>query len=294
MARRKPALPPRFLGILGSAVSASLSPWMQAFFMELAHEKGCYVPFEVPPERFPKAVEGLYALGIDGFNVTVPYKERILEHLNVLSHEARTIGAVNTVVRVAGGGYLGHNTDAQGFMAALAFGFGGAAIEGSRILVIGAGGAARAVACALVRQRPGVLAIANRTLERALSLKEAASALGPTIIEAYPLGVLLEPRFVGRFDWIVQAASAEMGGGRLDIRLPRHPSRRVRAVDLVYHPPLTPFLKVAKRAGASIQNGLPMLLFQGLLAFWLFFGKKVEKNPRLLLEALEKRVRKAL
>ncbi len=294
MSRIKPALPPRFLGILGSAVSASLSPWMQGFFMELAHEKGSYVPFEVPSERFSKAIEGLYELGVDGFNVTVPYKERMLEHLDVLSHEARTIGAVNTVVRLVGGGYLGHNTDAQGFMSALAFGFGGATIEGSRILVIGAGGAARAVTCGLIRQRPGVLVIANRTLERARLLKEAASALGPTIIEAHPLDVLLEPGFVRRFDWIVQAASAEMGGGRLDIRFPRNPSRPVRAVDLVYHPPLTPFLKAAKRAGASIQNGLPMLLFQGLLAFWLFFGKKVEKNPRLLLEALEKRVRKAL
>jgi shikimate dehydrogenase len=137
--------------------------------------------------------------------------------------------------------------------------------------------------------------IANRTLERARLLKEAASALlGPTIIESHPLDVLLEPEFVRSFDWIVQTASAEMGGGRLDIRFPRNLSRPVRAVDLVYHPPLTPFLKAAKQAGASIQNGLPMLMFQGLLAFWLFFGKKVKKNPRLLLEALEKRARKAL
>jgi len=252
---------------------------MQGFFMELAHEKGSYVPFEVPSERFSKAIEGLYELGVDGFNVTVPYKERMLEHLDVLSHEARTIGAVNTVVRLVGGGYLGHNTDAQGFMAALAFGFGGATIEGSRILVIGAGGAARAVTCGLIRQRPGVLVIVNRTLERARLLKEAASALlGPTIIEAHPLDVLLEPGFMRRFDWIVQTASAEMGGGRLDIRFPRNPSRPVRAVDLVYHPPLTPFLKAAKRAGASIQNGLPMLLFQGLLAFWLFLEKRSKKS----------------
>ena len=293
MSLNRPALPPRFLGILGTAVSASLSPWMQGFFMELTHEKGCYIPLEVQPQSFQKAIDGLYALGVDGFNVTVPYKERILGHLGARTQEASTIGAVNTVVRLCDGSYLGHNTDAQGFMAALAFGFQGVPIEGSRILVIGAGGAARAVVCGLLRKRPGLLVVANRTLERAMLLKEDACALASTAIEAHPLNVLRDPGFVGRFDWIVQAASAEMGGGRLETSFPKRSSRPFNAVDLVYHPPLTPFLKAAKRAGARIQNGLPMLLFQGLLAFQLFFGKKVEKNPRLLLEALEKRVRKA-
>lgn len=279
---------------MGSSVSASLSPWMQAHFMRLAQEGGDYIPFEVPPERFQEAIKGLYAIRIDGFNVTVPFKERILEHLQALTHEAKTIGAVNTVVRLIDGGYLGHNTDALGFLRALEMGFKGKTLKGSSVLLIGAGGAAKAVSVALLREGPKRFVLTNRTFEQAQTLEGRLQTLFPqATLEVRPFKDLRDPEFLKPFDWMVQTTSAEMKGERLPVRFPRRLTHPSCAIDLIYHPLLTPFLKAAKKAGAQTQNGLPMLLFQGLEAFRLFFGKKVEKNPSQLLEDLKKGIGKA-
>jgi shikimate dehydrogenase len=267
---------------------------MQAYFMRLAQEDGDYIPLEVPTERFQEAIKGLYAIQIDGFNVTVPFKERILEHLQALTHEARTIGAVNTVVKLIDGSYLGHNTDALGFLRALEGGFKGKTLKGSSVLLIGAGGAARAVSLALLRGGPERFVLTNRTFEQAQVLGSRLKTLFPqATLETCPLGELRNPKFLQEFDWMVQTTSAEMKGERLSVCFPRRLTRLACVIDLIYHPLLTPFLKAAKKAGAQTQNGLPTLLFQGLEAFRLFFGKKVKKKPAQLLEALEKGIGEA-
>lgn len=263
--------------------------------MRLARVEGDYIPFEVAPEKFPEAIKGLFAIRIDGFNVTVPFKESILEHLQTLTHEAREIGAVNTVVRLFNGGYLGHNTDAQGFLKALEAGFRGKNLKGSQVLLIGAGGAARAVSLALLRGGAERFVLTNRTYDQARILIGRLQSLFPkTILETSPLEELRNPEFLKGFDWIVQTTSAEMKGDRLPVRFPNRLPHSVGVIDLIYRPLMTPFLKAAKKAGAQTQNGLPMLLFQGLEAFRLFFGKRVEKNPAELLAGLEKSIGKPI
>lgn len=286
----------RILGILGYPVSRSLSPWMQACLMKLANEDGVYVPFEVQPQKFLAAVRGIRALGIDGLNVTVPFKEAFLPHIDILTKEAKAIGALNTVVTLENDRLLGHNTDAAGFLDGLSFGFKIDNLLGKEVLVIGAGGASRAVVYALSKLSPDCIFIVNRTQAKANILKSKAQVLFPNLsYEVAPFDSIEQQIFMKRFSLIAQTTSTELQDrGMLSISFPRRLVYPAIAIDLIYKPLITPFLKKALSIGACVQNGLPMLLFQGLRSFELFFGKSLRINTTKFLEAMENRAKKPL
>lgn len=263
----------RLVAIIGHPVGHSLSPVMQnAAFKSRGLDWG-YIPFDVEPRHLKNTVQVLLHLGFAGFNVTIPHKTRIIPLLDRLSREARFIGAVNTV-QIHKGRLIGHNTDAEGFFHSLRT-EGRRSVRGRRVLVIGAGGAARAVAIRLASEGAGELVISNRSRGRGERLVRDLSKAVPRCPAAYrPLTVPSLRAVVPACHFIINATAMGMDKNR-PFLLPKGVLKRSHTVyDLVYRPARTPLLQQAERAGSRAINGLGMLVHQGALAFEIWTGKK--------------------
>ncbi len=260
----------RIVGIFGDPVAHSLSPVMHnAAFAALGLDR-VYVPFCVRPPDLPAAVRGARALGLDGFNVTVPHKERVMALLDTVSAEARALGAVNTVVR-RGHRLVGYNTDAGGFLAALAAAR--VTVRGRAALLIGAGGAARAVAHALLRAGCRTHAIVNSTHARARRLRHQLGARRERVT-VVPWAALGDSALLRTADLLVNGTSLGLNGERIrPLALAATPPRCVE-VDIVYGPRVTPLVADAHRAGRRAIDGRGMLLQQGAQAFALWTGRR--------------------
>jgi shikimate dehydrogenase len=263
---------PGLLGIIGNPVRASLSPAMQQAALRRLGLDACYHPFEIGPKDLRTVLRALPLLGFWGVNVTIPYKELVLPLLDEVDAAAAAIGAVNTVV-VRGGRLLGHNTDAEGFRTALEV-EGRTGLPGARVLVVGAGGAARAVAYACLARGCRSLLVANRSGARARSLCRALRVKFPMAdVTAVASGGPEWPSRVAACNVVVNTTPP---GGRADdpLPVPQTALRRGQTVmDIVYRPRRTPLLIAAKAAGARTVDGLQMLLHQGALAFSLWTGR---------------------
>jgi len=259
----------RMYGIIGCPVTHSLSPVMQNAAFKAAAIDALYAPFAVEPDQLAVAVSGLRALQVCGFNVTVPHKTSIMPLLDGLADSAVQAGAVNTVVN-HGGRLIGHNTDGDGLIASLAKDL-ECAVAGSRIVLVGAGGAARGALAALCRSGAASVVVLNRTLETANGLVESFRTLYPQVIlQASALPV--QPDYVLSADLLINATSAGLAGEKIEglslALLPDH----AKVYDMVYNPPLTPLLVDARIRGLKAVNGIGMLLAQGELAFKLWHG----------------------
>lgn len=241
---------------------------MQTFAFRHHHLDSLYVPFHVVPERLAAAVAGAIALGVDGFNVTIPHKEAMMAYMDEVSAEARFIGAVNTV-RICEGRTIGHNTDGAGFLQplrTLAL-----TLTDMSVCMIGAGGAARAIAMALLQSGCPGLVIANRTYERGQRLGRALQERFPQAdIRAVPYEQAAD---VARRSMLIVNATA-LGLHRQDAPLLPDTCFRAGQVvyDIVYRPLATPLLKAAQRRGATIVPGIDMLIGQGAEAFRIWTG----------------------
>lgn len=262
----------RRAGIIGYPLGHSVSP---AFQQAAFDHHGLDVRFEVwetPPDALREVVTGLRAPDALGASVTVPHKAAVIPLLDRLSEPARRVGAVNLIVN-RDGLLEGHNTDTTGFLRALRED-GAFDPAGKRVLLLGSGGAARAVAHILLDQGVATLTIANRTPERA---RQLATDLG----DGAALSVVsLEPSELavdGGWHLIVNCTTLGMrhsdGEKRSPIPSASIPSGAL-VYDLVYNPQETPLLREAKRAGARTLGGLPMLIYQGAEAFQLWTGKE--------------------
>lgn len=240
--------------VLGHPVAHSLSPAMHRFALESLGLAGVYEALETPLEALPVRL-GAVREGYRGVNLTLPLKEAALAHLDWVSPEAQRIGAVNTVLQVEGR-LFGFNTDAPGFLEALKAG--GIPLKGPA-LVLGAGGAGRAVAFALKEAGLEVW-VWNRTPERARALAEAFG------LKAVPLERAPEARL------LVNATRVGLGDPQATPLPPELFPQEGAAVDLVYKPLWTRFLKEAQAQGLKVQTGLPMLAWQGALAFRIWTG----------------------
>ncbi len=258
----------RLYGILGHPVASSLSPAMHnAAFRALALN-AAYLPFPVHPEDLTRAVPGLVAAGVAGFNLTVPHKTAILPLLDELSPLARKIGAVNTV-RCENGRLHGTSTDGEGFLLSLTRDMDWRP-EGRKVLLLGAGGAARGIAFALLEAGIGRLAIANRTPARAESLAEDCRRHFPQRkVEALPLEAIAG---TGP-DLLINATTLGMGDG-VALVDPKTVMGGGWVADIVYSPLETPLLRKASDLGLETVNGLGMLLHQGGLAFQFWTGRE--------------------
>jgi shikimate dehydrogenase len=263
------------VGLIGWPVSHSVSPPMHnAAFAALGLD-WCYVPLPVPvepPAAIGDAVRGLAALGLAGANVTVPHKQAVMPHLDRLSPAAQAIGAVNTLRVEPDGTIFGDNTDAPGFVADLRSH--GVDPAGQHVLVLGAGGSARAVVYGLASAGAASIIIANRTVARAEAL---AAALQPQVA-ACPLHPCSLPhdlyRAAEQAGLIVNCTSMGMTPQMETMPwpddLPFRPDQTV--YDLVYNPPQTRLLQHAAAGRAHTIGGLGMLIWQGAIAFEAWTG----------------------
>jgi len=274
-----PSAPARVVGIIGDPVAHSLSPRMHTAAFEALGLEWRYLAFRVLPARLEDAVRGIRALGLAGVNVTTPHKETIMALLDGIEAPARRIGAVNTV-RVEDGELVGYNTDAPGLIDALMHD-GGATLTGARCLVVGAGGAGRSAAFALAGAGVRSLIILNRTPGRAQEVAaRVAEAVPGCAIGAGPLDAATAARAVGDVDIIIQATGATLsaamggGGGRAAWLGALEPTLRpgMTVLDMVYTPRRTELLAAAAAAGATVVDGLSMLVYQGARSFELWTG----------------------
>lgn len=272
------------VGLIGHPVGHSKSPEMMNRAFRACGLNFVYLAFDVLPSELEAAVRGMRALGFRGWNVTIPHKVAILEYLDEVEETAREIGAVNTVVS-RDGRLIGYNTDCEGYLRSLVEET-GLELAGQRVLMIGAGGAARAVAYALAGAGVESITIANRTREKAERLAE--SLRRKTDARAVSLSEL--GRVAGDVTLLVQTTSVGMHPDSEAI--PIDPSLlhdRMTVSDLIYRPRKTLLLKEAEARGARIHGGMGMLLHQAALAFEKWMGRPAPLD--VMREALEETVK---
>jgi len=256
----------RVAGVMGWPVGHSRSPRLHGFWLERYAIDGGYVPMAVAPEKLAQALRALPALGFAGCNLTLPHKEAALGLVDRVDNAARRIGAVNTVVVDGSGQLSGSNTDGFGFHESLIAGAPGWQSE-RPVLVLGAGGAARAVVAALLDAGVPLVRVANRSSARAQALAEA-------------FGEAVEP-----VAWDQRAAACDgvglvvntttlgmTGQAPLEIDLAALASDAVVS-DIVYTPLITPLLAAARARGNRMVDGLGMLLHQARPGFAAWFGR---------------------
>lgn len=275
--------------LIGHPIGHSVSPAFQQAALDYYALDVRYEAMDVDAPSLSRTVATLRDPDVMGANVTVPHKEAVVPLLDELQEEARLIGAVNTIENRRGV-LVGHNTDAQGFLRALKE---EARFDpaGKTVLVLGAGGAARAVVVALAGAGVDSLVIANRTLERAKALVEGLRPILPSA-EAVALHPDSLAPVATRSHLIVNCTSMGMSGGTGQGQTPMGadliPSHAL-VCDLVYNPRETPLLQEAARAGARVLGGLPMLVYQGAAAFELWTGKRAP--IKVMFEAADKAMR---
>ncbi|WP_298270921.1 shikimate dehydrogenase [Geobacter sp.] len=261
----------KILGIIGWPVDHSLSPLMQNAALEEMGLDYAYVPFAVREEGLGDAVRGMRALGVVGFNVTIPHKSAVIPYLDRLSHDAALIGAVNTVKR-EGADLVGYNTDGVGFLKSLREDL-GVDPAGANILLLGAGGAARSALVALCQADAARIVIANRSVERGEALaEEFRRHFAGTQIAAIGLGLPSVADEIQKIDLLVNTTSVGMKGTSfetLDLSLL---SPQSSLYDMVYSPWETPLIKDALHRGLRCANGIGMLVAQGERAFEIWTG----------------------
>jgi shikimate dehydrogenase len=251
----------KLVALLGHPVGHSFSPLMHnAAFEELGLNYR-YVAFDVMPDNLKEAVAGARALGLEGFNVTVPHKENVIQYLDEVDSEASFIGAVNTVVN-DNGRLKGYNTDGRGFMRSIEER--GISVEGARVLICGSGGAARAIGYYL-SEKASRVALFDVVREKAEALGEALRKRGSVACVGSAEEALPES------DIVINATPL---GLKEDDPLPFDlsalgPDKVVG--DLIYRE--TPLLREAASKGCTVFSGLGMLIWQGALAFELWTGE---------------------
>ena len=261
----------RICGIIGDPVEHSMSPVMHNAAFEALGINYVYLPFHVRKEELKAAINGMRALNIAGLNVTIPHKMAVIPFLDKLDLLAGKMGAVNTVTN-ENGELAGYNTDASGFLQALRVQ--GVEPDGKKIVILGAGGAAKGISFILAGAGAS-LVILNRTLYRA---KELASQIAQDCQQKIEAMTLNEPNLKRAFDGadiLVNTTSVGMTPDVDRTPVPGHLlDSRLMISDIVYNPLETKLLREAKAAGARTIGGLDMLVWQGALAFEKWTGQK--------------------
>ncbi|MBS3812866.1 shikimate dehydrogenase [Candidatus Bipolaricaulota bacterium] len=280
----------KLLGLIGNPVGGSLSPKLHNHLIQQMGMNYCYLAFSVEREDLAAAIEGARALGVNGLNVTIPYKVDVFREMDGVSESAEAISAVNTIVFKEDGELYGDNTDWRGFLKSLEVN--GFHPGGKRCLVFGAGGAARAVLYGLVRAGAESVLVANRTASKARELVEELEGSGEdTELNSAGLSRLPSRSKLAEYDLFVNATS--VGSGELTRESVWEPGFYSCGdqvfFDLIYNPDPTKFLRTAANRGAKTIGGLDMLILQGLESLRIWTDVEFDRRKALseLREILE-------
>ncbi len=284
--------PPYLTGIFGYNIKYSLSPLLHSFMNKIVNANLCYGRFDVSPENFADAFNGFKALGMKGANITKPYKTEVLKYIDFLSPESNIVGAVNTVNLEEEGYYRGYNTDIDGFIKAVNYEF-KENLNGKNVILIGAGGASRAVLYALIKEDVKNIIIVNRSEENAVKLKKEAdlwkiplNSYADIIYSDFNHSVLLKKLLSKKWDIIVNTITPSDESEKLINSLfggMETLNGKLFFFDISYstsYNPLTSpdFLKIYNEKSFKYTNGLSMLLFQAIESFYIWTGKRVDFN----------------
>jgi shikimate dehydrogenase len=256
----------RLAGVIGAPIRHSLSPAIFNAAFAARDLDWVYLAFEVPPGAAGQALDAMRAFGVGGLSVTMPHKDAVAELVDQCTPEAAALHAVNCIV-ATGDGLVGENTDGPGFLDALRIDA-DFEVAGRRAVVLGAGGAARAIVLALARAGAAEVAVVNRTAERG----EIAAAL------AGPISRPATADAIDQADLVVNATSVGMGDGQTPFDPGRLSPGQVVA-DIVYHPSPTPLVAAARARGIVAIDGLGMLVHQAGHAFRLWTGLEPPIGP---------------
>ncbi|MCY9189274.1 shikimate dehydrogenase [Bacillus mojavensis] len=273
----------KLYGVIGNPIAHSMSPDIHNAALKDLGLDGHYHAFKVEEDSLEDAVKGIRALGVQGINVTVPHKVSIMDHLDHIDESAKVLGAVNTVRR-EGDKLVGYNTDGEGFVKSL-MRILDKPISELSFLMIGAGGAARAIFTTIVRDNPEKFDICNRTIEKAKQLSESA----PSFRNVEVLSIKEAEERLEQYDVIIHTTSVGMYPNVEDIPLSLQRAASSAVVcDIVYNPIQTSLLKEAKQKGLKTLDGVGMFVEQAALSFRLWTGHEpdVEKMRSIVVGKL--------
>jgi shikimate dehydrogenase len=266
------------LALLGNPIAHTLSPFIHNTISKALGKELIYIPLKVPPTQLEFFLEAFKRMDVLGFNVTVPYKQEIMKFTDENSEESLVMGAVNTV-KIVEGKLYGYNTDGEGFLKAfqeeMQEGF-----ENKRVVILGAGGTARSIAFKLGTQKIKNLSILNRTFSKGESLSRLINSRFSNLSMAYTLdhGEIFE--LLKESDVIINTTDVGLypDTDAMPISNLEFISSKHLVYDVIYNPKPTKFLKEAQKRGASIANGLGMLIHQGVLSYKIWTGDPVTKE----------------
>lgn len=263
-----------FYAVIGNPIEHSKSPIIHHAFAQLTHQDIQYERVLAPLNGFAETVHGLISHGFKGANVTVPFKLEAFEMANRLTERAQDAGAVNTLIFDAEG-IIGDNTDGVGLVRDITQNI-GASFAGKRVLLIGAGGASEGVLHPILAAHPAMLIITNRTLDKALNMVKRVEARDEMLfvsVSAYAFDDLNGQQF----DIVINATSAGLTDSQLPLPASIFASNAL-AYDMMYGR-VTPFMAFAHQCGASVVDGLGMLIEQAAEAFYLWRGVRPDTAP---------------
>lgn len=270
----------KLYGVIGDPISQTLSPSMHNAAFNHLGLSAKYLPFHVTPGQLSQAIEGVRGLGVAGLNVTIPHKVSVMNLLDEIDPLAMRIGAVNTIVN-ENGKLIGYNTDGAGYVSSLKHITAERNLEEHSILIVGAGGAARAIYYTLLEEGVKKVAIANRTIETAKQLIQSNNTNVMSLSDAEDV--------VDDYDIIINTTSIGMYPflENMPIQLGKIKEKTIVS-DIIYNPIETKWLKQARKLGAQTQNGIDMFVFQGALAFekWTGIYPSVEVMRKIVLTKL--------
>lgn len=259
-------------GVIGNPIGHSLSPRIHHALAEYSGQNLAYLPFLVEAEHLEEAIKGAHALHIKGLNVTMPHKKNVMKYVETLDEMAIKVGAVNTLVATKTG-YRGYNTDAMGLRMALEYNH--LDYENKNIAIIGSGGAAYASVVSVMDKAKSIH-VFNRTKANAQLLKEHFEGQKKGLIQVYSEEEY--PKVA--IDYVIQTTG--VGMGQLENQVPKCTDNVLQtaqvAVDLIYNPVETAFLRKAKAKGCLTLNGFDMLFYQAVLAYELMHHCTLERT----------------
>lgn len=257
-------------GVIGYPVRHTMSPLMQNSAFKALGINARYLPFEVLPENLKSAVEGLVAVGVKGFNVTIPHKQNIIKFLDKLDAPAKFLGAVNTV-KIEGKKLIGFNTDGAGFIDSIKFDV-KTSLKDKNIFIFGAGGASRAISFSLAGEKVKRIVFADIDRKKGKLLAEALSK--KTGVEAIAVNSdkIAVRELILNSDILINASPSGMHKSDAELIDAEWLRKNLIVYDIIYNPSETKLLKAAKLRGLRAFNGINMLLRQGARSFEIWRG----------------------
>ena len=276
----------RIFALLGHPVSNSFSPNMHSYLFEKYGVNGAYLCFDIEPRKIYKSIEAMRLLNTVGFNVTIPYKTDVMAGLDEIDRNAELIGAVNTV-KNEGGVLKGYNTDGRGFVKAITDR--NIHLEGKSAIILGCGGACRSIAIEMASNGIKKIDIRNRSIENAEKIAKRVGTVFGTEVVYSSMAVSKED--LEEYDFLINTTPIGMESDECPIDESIKVSSDIVVYDIVYKPHRTNLIKWAEKNNLRVIHGIDMLINQGIEAFEIWTGKKVDsKDAEILKEMFQSEI----